>query len=154
VFKDRDGREWKLSVSVYTVKLLKTLLNVDLMAVAVDQNSWLYQPMKDNGCALVDAVYVLVKDQADAAGVSDMDFAKAMGGDSLASAADALLLEAVDFFHDPRTRGLISKAREKMQTLTAQAYNLANQKLESPEVQNNFQKILGSAFTTAPASSA
>jgi len=47
---------------------------------------------------LCDVIFVLVKPQADAAGVSDEQFAAALGGDAILAAQTAFYEELVDFF--------------------------------------------------------
>lgn len=47
---------------------------------------------------LCDVIFALVKPQADAAGVSDQEFAAALGGDVVLAAQTAFYGELVDFF--------------------------------------------------------
>ncbi|HEX5442603.1 MAG TPA: hypothetical protein VFW87_02185, partial [Pirellulales bacterium] len=56
-----------------------------------------------------DVLYVLCKEDADAKQVSDEDFGRALGGDAIQAAAEALVEELIDFFPDERSRQALRK---------------------------------------------
>jgi len=109
-FNDSTGRTWEVTVNVGAVRRVRDLLGVDLMDVAGGD---LLERLADDPVLLVDVLYVLVKPQADAKGVSDEDFGRGMVGGVLDEAASALMKELLDFFPSAqRARALGKMARE------------------------------------------
>ena len=78
----------------------------------------------------MDVLYVACKDQADAAGVTDEQFGRAMGGDAIEAATAALLDDLVDFFPSQR-RKLLGRALAKFAEFEAKAMKHANAKLDA-----------------------
>lgn len=107
-FTDSAGRAWDVVINVAAVKRVRGLLGVDLNGLITDGARPL-AALLDDPCKLVDVLYVLCREQAEAAGVTDEQFGAAMGGDSLAHAADAFLEELIDFFRDPRARASLRR---------------------------------------------
>lgn len=107
-FRDNAGREWVVTVHVTAAKRVKALLGVNLYTLVDDGFAGFNRLISDPG-DLVDVVYVLCKDEADARGLSDEDFGRAMGGDSLAAARKAFTEAYIDFFDDPRRRAGLAK---------------------------------------------
>ena len=99
-------------------------------------------------------LYALVKPEADAKGITDEDFGRAMAGDAVEHATTALLEELVDFFPQGKRR-LLQKALGKLKSWEAKALEVAEKRLESPELDEKLEAALlaaGSA-TTAGSSS-
>lgn len=111
-FKDSADRTWTIGINVFAIKRVKGLLGVDLYSL-VDGNFEGLGRLLGDPVSLVDVLFVLCKDEADRLNVSDEDFGRGMGGDSLARATDAFLAEYTDFFPDPRVRAGLSKVLEK-----------------------------------------
>jgi hypothetical protein len=112
-FTDNAARTWTIQVNVDAMKRVKSLLSVDLME-AVDGK--LLPRMLDEPILLCDIIYALCKPQADAASITDEDFGRAMAGDAIDLATQALLEELVDFFPQ-RRRALLTKVLEKLRKL-------------------------------------
>ena len=53
---------------------------------------------------LVDVLYAAVKPEADAKGVTDEEFGRAMSGDAIEMATTALLDEVIDFFPETKRK--------------------------------------------------
>ena len=89
-FKDNAGRTWSLTLSVWTVKKVRDLLGVDLLDLggesASAQKPGLLFRLISDPVLLVDVLYVVCKDQADSASVTDEQFGRAMGGDAIDAA--------------------------------------------------------------------
>jgi len=94
-FTDKEGREWPVVVNVGAVKRVRDALGVDLLDVAKGD---LLVHLADDPVLLVNVLYVLCRPEADARGVSDEDFGRAMVGGVLDEAASALMKELLDFF--------------------------------------------------------
>lgn len=108
-FKDETGKPWTLSVNVGTVKKVRSIAKVDLLDLR-DGN--LFSELAADPVKLGDVLWCLCEDEAKAAGIDDLAFAKALAGDALDAATSALLEEIVDFFPKPQ-RDLLRKALAK-----------------------------------------
>ena len=161
-FTDNAARAWTIQVNVDALKRVKSLLEVDLME-AVDGK--LLQRMLDEPILLCDIIYALCKPQADAAGVKDEDFGRAMAGDAIDNATQALLEELVDFFPQ-RRRALLTKVLDKLKKLDSLALATVTDRIEKidldkvmsnavAQLDNDLSALLaGKPSGPAPASSA
>lgn len=136
-FTDNAARAWTIQVNVDALKRVKSLLDVDLME-AVDGK--LLQRMLDEPILLCDIIYALCKPQADAAGVKDEDFGRAMAGDAIDNATQALLEELVDFFPQ-RRRALLTKVLDKLKKLDSLALATVTDRIEKIDL----DKVMSSA---------
>ena len=137
-FTDNAARAWTIQVNVDALKRVKSLLDgVDLME-AVDGK--LLQRMLDEPILLCDIIYALCKPQADAAGVTDEDFGRAMAGDAIDNATQALLEELVDFFPQ-RRRALLTKVLDKLKKLDSLALATVTDRIEKIDL----DKVMSSA---------
>jgi len=133
-FKDSAGRYWAVRVDVGAVKRVRAALGVDLMQVAERKNAeggrepGVLERLASDPVLLVDVIYVLCRDQAEAQGVSDENFGATMAGDALDGAVKAMLGALVDFFPNPRERAALKRllqaadqeadrARDRMEAL-------------------------------------
>ena len=96
-FADNSARTWAITVNVAAVKRVRELLQVNLLEIA-DQKGKLLERLVDDPCLLCDILFCLVKPEADAKGISDEDFGRALAGDALGAATDALLAGDRRFF--------------------------------------------------------
>lgn len=151
-FADNAGRTWTVSVTVDAVKRVRSLAGVDLLA-AIDGE--LIQRLVADPVLLCDALFAIVKPEADAKGVSDEDFGRAMAGDVIDHATTAFLEELTGFFPLAR-RQVLSKALGKLRELEQRAVKAANARLDSPELEAEVERILtriGGSSGTVPGSS-
>ena len=111
-FNDSAGRTWEVTVNVGAVRRVRDLLGVDLMDVAGGD---LLDRLADDPVLLVDVLYVLVKPQADAKGVSDEEFGRGMVGGVLDEAASALMKELLDFFPSAQRARALGKMARKIE---------------------------------------
>jgi len=153
-FTDNQGKSWSIEITVATVKELKRDLEVDLMTIA-EQGDDLLGKLASDPVLLVDALWVVCRDQAEADGIGDEAFAGRLGGDSLDEAIMALMEAIADFFPKARRqmlRKMLAKAREAESRLLDQI----NQKLDSEEMDAEIDRQLasyGDGSTSSPASS-
>jgi len=96
-FTDSAGRTWTLALNLGAVKRLKALLDVDLLGLA-EGDPPLLTRLGTDVILLCDVIFALIKPQADQAGVSDEEFASALGGDAILAAQKAFYEELADFF--------------------------------------------------------
>lgn len=100
VFKDSTGRSWEISMNINTVKRVKGLLGgVDLLKMEeTPEGTPLLTSLAVDIELLCDVIFACVKPQADAAGVTDVQFGEALGGEAILHARDAFFKELIDFF--------------------------------------------------------
>jgi hypothetical protein len=94
-FTDAAGRTWTLAVTVGAVKRARNLAGVDLIGAATGD---LWARLLEDPVLLVDALFALVKPEADGRSISDEDFGRALVGDALDGALAALEEELLAFF--------------------------------------------------------
>ena len=142
-FADNAARTWAINVSVSAVKRVRDLLGVNLLEIA-DMKSGMLDRLVTDPCLLCDILFCLVQPEAEAKGISDEDFGRALAGDALDQATDALLSEVVDFFPKGR-RTVLRKILDKLAALQQKAVATAMTRLEDPET----DRILESALMMA-----
>ena len=114
-FTDSESRKWTITINVATLKRVRDLTQVNLFD-ALDDNFKGINALFADPIKLCDVLYAIVKPDADKLSVSDEQFGAALAGDTLGSAAEALIGGLVDFFPDQkarsRMRAVLSKDRE------------------------------------------
>ena len=115
-FKDTLGRPWLVQVTVGIISDVRAALAVDV----VDVGGEIFQRLQSDPILLCNVLYLVCKEQADADGISDVDFGRAMGGDAIDDATDALLEALINFFPRQR-REAIRAAWMRTRTLDALA---------------------------------
>jgi hypothetical protein len=126
-FQDTAGRTWTLAINVDAIKRVRDLLGIALNKIGENN----FKPLDDilsDPVTLVDVVFCLCKPDADAKGVSDSDFGKAMSGDAIFAAADAFVEELADFFPSAR-------ARRALKALIAKGRDIRDRMLDEAEAQ-------------------
>jgi len=140
-FKDNAGKTWNIQVNVDAVKRVRSLLDVDLMNAVEGE---LLQQIGNDPCLLCDIIFCICKPQADAEGVSDVDFGQAMAGDCIEHATDAFLEELINFFPLAKRR-LLMKVQEKTNLLIQKVMDLAEEKLDDPKLEEMMEAALRDA---------
>ena len=127
-FTDNTGRVWTVNVNVGTVKRVRALCGVDIanvISIGSDGKPevTLLERLATDPVLLVDVLYAVCKEDADAKKVSDEDFGRAMAGDAVELASAALLDEIIDFFPEAKRRvfGKILNATRRFQERTKTA---------------------------------
>lgn len=158
-FVDNAGRTWTVQVNVEAIKRVRELLSVNLLEV-IDGDAEgkqggqgkLLVRLENDPILLCDVVYVVCKPEADAKGVTDGDFGRAMAGDAIDAAVTALLEELVGFF-PPGRRKLLAKVIAKLKAVETAALCAAEAKLDSPAMDRQIAKILSDLDGPADAAS-
>ena len=159
-FTDNAGRTWTVAINVDALKRVRSLCDVDLMQIVGDGGKLLDRLMADP-VLLCDVVFAVCKEEAESKGISDADFGKAMAGDPIEHATQALLEELVGFFPNRTQRDVLGKVLAKMRRYVALAGEMAKAKVDDPELDARMEKAIEEAFATpvgdsshsAPASS-
>jgi hypothetical protein len=143
-FADNSGRVWSVTINVGAVKRVRDACGVNLLDAV---GGTLIQQLIDDPVLLADIVYCLVKEAADAAGITDEQFGRCLAGDAIDAATAAVLEELVDFF-PLRRRTVLHKALEKAKALEAMGIEAAGKYLDSdlPEqaMQERIDELLAS----------
>lgn len=140
-FQDSAGRTWTVAVNVDAVKRVRDLLREDLLDIEQTLPRLLVDPI-----LLCDVVYCVCKPQADAQQVSDVDFARAMAGGTIAQAKTALLEELVDFFPEPSQRETLRLAIAKYNQLSQRVKELFTARMNSPALAQEIEAALTGAY--------
>ena len=157
-FQDNAGRSWTVTLNVWTVKKVRDLLQVDLLDLGGDEakpgNGLLYRLIADP-VLLVDVLYVVCREQAEGANVTDEQFGRAMAGDAIDGATKAFLEELADFTPSPRDRARARKVIEATWKLIDRAQDVLDAKADG-EIERAAEaalSALGSSSGNSPASS-
>ncbi len=112
-FTDTAQKRWTVSITAYSIKKCRGLLNVDLYGLVAGGMESLSKLLGDP-VMLVDTLYVLC--DVDKTETTDEEFGRAFSGDVLTEATRAFLEELTDFFPEPQRTGL-KKIMEKTREL-------------------------------------
>jgi len=113
-FTDAQSREWQIFIDVPTVKKLKQH-KLDILAIFTGKMEVFEQVIGDP-IQLVDTLWIVCEDQIRERGIDEVGFAKALYGDALMNAAEALVEGVCTFFPNPKQRAalraLLRKSKE------------------------------------------
>lgn len=144
-FVDNSGRTWTISVNVGSVKRMRDLAKVDLMgetlAVCIGK-------LSDDPLVLTEALWSILLPQAEKLGISQEEFAEAIGGEVIANATDALMDEIVDFFPGPK-RKIMRRILDRTRDAEKQMMDRMEQMVDSPEVQKKIDETIESVLNSA-----
>ena len=93
-FTDCHGRKWNVPIHAASLGQVREVLGVDLLEVFTGN---LAGRLAEDVVLLVNILYVVCSVQADARGVSDVEFGESLGGDAIDEATVALLDALIDF---------------------------------------------------------
>ena len=96
-FKDAAGEDWLLQINVGAIKRVRALLGVDLLALEQGAPP-LITRLGTDVILLCDVIFVLLKPQADALGITDEQFGAALEGEAILNAQTAFYEELESFF--------------------------------------------------------
>lgn len=151
-FTDTAGRTWTLSLTIDAAKRVKGLLDVNLLELEAGDPPLLTKIGTDV-ILLCDVIFALVKPQADANGVTDEQFAAALGGETILAAQTALYEELVGFF-----RGLgrsdLAKAVDAQRRMIDLAVRKIETRIDKLDLEAAIETTLGESSTNSPESSA
>jgi hypothetical protein len=150
-FTDSAGRTWTLALTIDAVKRVKSLLDVNLLELEAGDPPLLTR-LGTDVILLCDVIFALVKPQADAAGVSDQEFAAALGGDVVLAAQTAFYEELVDFFRK-LGRGDLAKAVDAQRRMIDLAVARIETRIDRLDLEAAVESTLGEPSTSSPQSS-
>lgn len=145
-FTDNTGRTWTLSVTVGTIKRVRALCGVDLASIITMEsgktpNVGLLERLAADPVLLVDVLFAVCKPEADAKGITDEEFGRAMAGDAIELAATALLDEIIDFFPEAK-RKVFRKILDASRRFEARSKQALMELLEDPAFDEKIDQAL------------
>jgi len=135
------GREWIITIHTTAVKRCRALVDVDLYGL-VDEGFKGLGKLFSDPVKFVDTIYVLCKDEADARGISDEDFGRAMAGDAIGNANAAFCEELADFFPDPRIRAGLRKVIDATRKVTDSLMKDMERQIENIDTEVVAKKLI------------
>jgi hypothetical protein len=130
-FTDNSGKVWTMSVTVDAIKRVRATLAVDLLDAISGE---LIKKIATDPILLCDIIYVVCKPEADAAGITDEQFGRAMAGDAIDRATTSFLEELVDFFPANR-RKVLQEAIAKYHVLEEKLMEYARKAINDPRME-------------------
>lgn len=137
-FQDTAGRVWSVSIGTDTIKRVRSSLDLDFLETYFDGT---LRAKLFDVCLLVDTLYVVCKEQADAKGITDVDFGRSMSGEVLEVAAKALE-EALFFICPPARREIGRTGWQKMEQVQTKACQMAVVRMNDPEIDRMIDREL------------
>ena len=152
-FTDNTGRTWTLAVNVGTIKRVRALCDVNLAnIITIDSGTTpkvdLLERLGSDPVLLVDVLYAAIKPEADAKGVTDEDFGRAMAGDAIEMATTALLDEIIDFFPETKRR-VFRKILDATRRFEAKGKVALQTLLDDPALDGKIDAALAQLMTSS-----
>ena len=155
IFKDNAGRTWTVSVDVAAVKRARSLAGVDMLDLKGTMSGIERYPV-----LVCDALWAIVKPQADHAGIDEESFLASLAGDCIEVAARSLLAELVDFSPNHRERAALRVVLDRTWAATEKRLDLLEASL--PRVVEELERAItepeptnsGGSSSESPASPA
>lgn len=145
VFKDGKGEEWSLNITVNTIRRVKEALGIDLMSIVdevdAEGNSILHKLHNDIEL-LINTVYMVCKPQADAKGISDVDFGELMATGDILEEATTALIEGMVLFFPPRRRSVLQAMRKKYMEMEEKAATRIESEMNNIDLDKMMEQAL------------
>ncbi len=107
-FADTQGKEWNVDITVAAVRRVRDATGILLTSLYEDKCK-LMQTLSLDVVLLVDVLWGICRPQAELVGVTAEQFGESMGGNSLATAMEALVRATADFFTSQEQRDAFQK---------------------------------------------
>lgn len=145
-FKDTKNRTWEVVINYGSIKRIKDLLGVNILdLIYLDDETnldvSLLNKYAEDIILLIDTLYCICKPQADALGISDVEFGESFSGEEAGKALNALVEETINFFQEPK-RTLLTKIYTKVNNKETEIQQKAMEVLESQEFENKLDSLL------------
>lgn len=141
-FTDERGREWRLAIDVPTIKRIRDELSIDLLRCLEDQT--VLSRLVDDVVQLVDVLWLVCRDQAEGAGIDDVEFGRRLVGDAIDRAVTAFLAALCDFF-PPAKRAVMRRILDKIHQVEARTLERAMTIVQSDRIDHAIERHLDAA---------
>ena len=126
-FADNKDRQWTITIDVDAIRRVRADPGVDLMGVL---DGPLLTKIGSDPVLLVDVLYTLCAEQAEASKVTPRQFGQGLTGDASEAAATALLEALADFFPS-RRRAILRQVLQRAEAMDAENLTAIEDKLAS-----------------------
>ncbi len=141
-FKDSAGREWIVKLDGFVISDVRREL--DGLDLADPKSA--AQRLMDDPVALVNALWVICRDQANGLKLTDRQFGAALVGDTISDATDALIGAMHDFFPQA-TRAVLDACVAEAKAVRKMAYEKISTLACSPTLIAKHEKDLDSLIS-------
>ena len=131
-FRDTKNREWKIDINCDVIESVLAETQTNLLDL-LDKDSQLLTELTTFPPLVCKLVAATIREQLVEAKIDDKEFRRAMNGDALSEASDALLDELV-LFCPKHSRNLRAAVLEKHREVQAAATDLAMAKIDDPTI--------------------
>lgn len=156
VFKDKQNRDWQVELTVGVVMRVKAHCQIDLGNVISfsgdSKTSGVLERLGDDTDLLCKTIWLICEKQATARGIDQEGFFDSLDGDSVETAADALIDEIINFSR-PAQRKVLRKLRELSRDAEKSLEKKLETILESKEFKDEFNGTLNHTSGNSPESS-
>ncbi len=129
-FNDKNGKTWIVALDAPTIRAVRRECLVDLAGL----DGAAYESLVNDPVLLVDALWVICREQALRDGVTDVQFGRALVGDAIEAATSAMLESIADFFPGTKKELLVAIAAKNAK-LREIGVASALAKLNDPELE-------------------
>ncbi len=140
-FKDTADREWSVSANRVSLRDVETETGVCLAAPDGKQ----LLTLDSNPTKLVDVLWILCRQQAEAAQVDENSFGAAITGEALDAGHNAVIDAALAFLPS-RQRQVLAAMRDAYRSAIARGIEVATQAMTDPELLQNLSRGLQSTI--------
>jgi hypothetical protein len=140
-FTDNAGRTWTVLITVDGLKHVRQQLGIDLYKL-IDHGCKPLGELIGDPVKLIDVLYVLCREAADKAGISDEAFGRAMFGDAIFAASRAFQEALIDFFPDPRVRKALRELMAKGKILQDKLLEHGEKTLSAIDMESEITKAI------------
>jgi len=148
-FKDTADRDWTIAINITSVKRVRDLAGIDLLA---NVGGELVEKLNGDALVVFDILYALVKPEAETRSVTAEQFGSALDGDVIEAATTALIAELIAFF-PPSRRPMIVKAMAKLKDLETAAMAQVLKEIDEMNAESLVASLSNSKSGNSPASS-
>lgn len=161
-FTDSKSRTWSIHIDVNTIRRVKALVGVDLL-LAIEGK--LLHELAENPIMMVDTLFAVCQPQAQASGITDIEFAEALVGDAIDLALTALMEDLVAFFPKGK-RQVLAALQINLNRVYQARTDLSMKRMEAIDLEKAIDKAIaetdadgeplnaGASSTNSPASPA
>ena len=154
-FQTLDGTEWKVAVTVLTIK--RVMEETGLKLTDLFANEAKIGEFFSDDVRFAEVVWSVVRPQAEHLGRTPEQFFGSMDGTVIEAASEALLAETVDFFQEPRRsllRRVLDKYRASHNKLQTEGVLAVEKKIEEMDFDKLLSQTLTNSASSSPASAA
>lgn len=146
-FKDMEGRDWELGLTIGSIKRVRGVLGIDLLNLQ-DGDPPLLTMLALDVELLVNVIFVLVRPQAAEIDVSDEQFGEALGGEAILAAHDAFYAEMEDFYRSLGRNDMVAAIEAQKEVIDV-AVSQGTKQIQAQDLAGLVEKLSGEPSTNS-----